>query len=763
MPNIQKSDSTLSLSQIGSELLTNIEIKPYDTRISRERPACFVFLIDQSGSMSEKWGMDNTKTKAEIVAENVNNAINELINICQKSDPKPLHYFDVCVIGYGQNDEAQILWEGGLASKTFVSPADLKENPTGIQGEIEIERRTFKGVSTVKIPVPFWFSPKAKSFTPMGAAIDLCTKILNDWTEFHQNSFPPIVINITDGEQTDCENDELIEKAFRLKETKTLYGNMLLFNIHINDDDDTVLFPTAINELPDNEQCHTLYNMSNNLPETFRRRIAHEIKKTDLIPNQQYVALSYQTSIIQFAKLLEFITKFVKIEEELIKSNWVLDLPEVAIIAIDEMLWREYPFSNTLLLNSINSKFINFQKLSSNENIEWSDELIQKYLEQWNWVSLSSNESLPFSINFISLYKPLWNWGSLSENKSVPWSSEMLELFCDNWNWKKISNNRDINWTWELIDKYQDFLDWDGKNENIFYLDNFSFKEKRPWSVELINKYHSKWNWDSLSQNSFLPWSKFFIKTFKANWNWGWLSSNKSIPWTIELIDEFENKWDWRSLSQNPNLPWSESFIDEYQLRLDWKYLSKNRGIPWTDEFISKYENNLNFEEMSSNISIPWTRDLIEKYENYLNFEEMSYNTSIHWSRDLIEKYKSRWHWGFYSGLPRNVSLPWSVDFIEQYYSMWDWDGLSINKSIPWSENLIDTYSIEFKWEGWNKTSGLSSNKSIPFSKKLVEKYSEKWNWPSLVRNDTFIEFIIPKIDEETSIAIINLTRSFYF
>jgi hypothetical protein len=65
MPNIQLSNSGISLSQIGSELISNSVFKPYETRISRDRPACFVFLIDQSGSMSGCWAGYSDKTKAE--------------------------------------------------------------------------------------------------------------------------------------------------------------------------------------------------------------------------------------------------------------------------------------------------------------------------------------------------------------------------------------------------------------------------------------------------------------------------------------------------------------------------------------------------------------------------------------------------------------------------------------------------------------------------------------------------------------------------
>jgi uncharacterized protein with von Willebrand factor type A (vWA) domain len=72
MPNIQLSNSSLSLSQIGSELISNTVLKPYDTRISRDRPACFVFLIDQSGSMNGQWGANADKSKAELLFEYLN-------------------------------------------------------------------------------------------------------------------------------------------------------------------------------------------------------------------------------------------------------------------------------------------------------------------------------------------------------------------------------------------------------------------------------------------------------------------------------------------------------------------------------------------------------------------------------------------------------------------------------------------------------------------------------------------------------------------
>jgi uncharacterized protein YegL len=310
MTQIQKT-TTSDLSKTGDSVIFNTSIKPYQVRISRERPGCFVFLIDQSGSMSGSWGNDNSKSKADLVALYVNNALNEIINICQKSEPEPRPYFEVCVIGYGlDSEQAEILWTGDLAGRIFITPAELKRHPTGNGGEIEVTRRTFKGETKVKIPVPFWFSPEAKSLTPMGDAFDRCKDLLAEWVDRHPDSFPPIVINITDGVQTDCDDDALLEKAHVLKQTKTLYGNALLFNAHISSqNDEAVLFPESADELPDDDRCRQLYEMSSMLPEIFKKRIAGTIKKMDLSEDTEYIAMTYQGSVGDLTRFLDIGTK----------------------------------------------------------------------------------------------------------------------------------------------------------------------------------------------------------------------------------------------------------------------------------------------------------------------------------------------------------------------------------------------------------------------------------------------------------------------
>ena len=100
---------------------------PYTAQITRSTPTAFIFMIDQSISMSRKLNFKGEFiTLAEAVARIVNAQIYDLVLRCIKmSDVR--HYYDIAVIGYG--DGANYGWQGALAGRDFVSPEELKNNP----------------------------------------------------------------------------------------------------------------------------------------------------------------------------------------------------------------------------------------------------------------------------------------------------------------------------------------------------------------------------------------------------------------------------------------------------------------------------------------------------------------------------------------------------------------------------------------------------------------------------------------------------------
>jgi hypothetical protein len=52
---------------------------PYTAEISRANPSCFLFLIDQSGSMADPFGGGAARRKADGVADAINRLLQNLV------------------------------------------------------------------------------------------------------------------------------------------------------------------------------------------------------------------------------------------------------------------------------------------------------------------------------------------------------------------------------------------------------------------------------------------------------------------------------------------------------------------------------------------------------------------------------------------------------------------------------------------------------------------------------------------------------------
>ena len=271
--------------------------RPYTARLSRTNPTAFVFLLDQSGSMSETLETRKGEVrKSEFLADAVNDLLNQLISECRRSG-EYRNYMDICVIGYGgdADDTAKYAWEGDLKDKSFVTILELKAHP--------IDKNGSRGV---------WLTARAERLTPMLQAIELAHDTLAQWLASHagKDIFPPVVINMTDGVATDADSDELIAAARKLKALKTMDGNVLFYNVHLSGgDDEELLFPCREEELPDDEYAHTLFSMSSDLPSVYNTPIAR-ITQRDASPN--FTAMAYNVNPIQIVNLLNIGTSVTR-------------------------------------------------------------------------------------------------------------------------------------------------------------------------------------------------------------------------------------------------------------------------------------------------------------------------------------------------------------------------------------------------------------------------------------------------------------------
>ncbi len=240
---------------------------PYSAEISRTNPSAFLFLIDQSGSMEDGWAGEPGKQKADGLATIINRLLQNLVLKCAKSEGVR-DYYHIGVIGYG--GAVGPAFGGALAGKELAPISAIANLPARIE---ERTRKTDDGAGGLieqSIKFPVWFDPIAKGGTPMCAALTQARKVLTGWLADHPSGFPPIVINITDGESTDGDPSAA---AAALRDLQTDDGKVILFNLHLSSQNATpVQFPDDDAALPD-KWAKLLFSLSSPLP-PFMRSIA---------------------------------------------------------------------------------------------------------------------------------------------------------------------------------------------------------------------------------------------------------------------------------------------------------------------------------------------------------------------------------------------------------------------------------------------------------------------------------------------------------
>lgn len=103
---------------------------PYIAEISRANPSCFLFLLDQSGSMADALAGESGKRKADKVADVVNKFLQNLVIKCGKNEGVR-NYFHVGVLGYGAN--VGPAFGGSIAGRELVPISEIADFPARIE------------------------------------------------------------------------------------------------------------------------------------------------------------------------------------------------------------------------------------------------------------------------------------------------------------------------------------------------------------------------------------------------------------------------------------------------------------------------------------------------------------------------------------------------------------------------------------------------------------------------------------------------------
>ena len=306
----------LILSNDLSDILYDFEQRyliKYQNYYTRANPGLIVFLINQSKSMEAPWG--EGKTLAEQAALTVNNCITEL-GILFTSGDKIKECVNIVIIGYGgtkDSMEAELLRSGSIATlctDDTIPVQHLKQMiPDGASGTI-----------TIDFELKQFVTPKSVGRASMSSAFQLSSALVNEWVTraketLDEDDHPitrddshdpvPLIINISDGEPIDCEED-VRKYANEIMNINCPDGNPLIFNIHLSAcGDKEICMPMTDSILsPNDKACKLLFDISSTLPETF----AENAKSWGCLDAEAGVKtfMSNVTRVEKFLKFLNF-------------------------------------------------------------------------------------------------------------------------------------------------------------------------------------------------------------------------------------------------------------------------------------------------------------------------------------------------------------------------------------------------------------------------------------------------------------------------
>lgn len=422
-----------------------------------------------------------------------------------------------------------------------------------------------------------------------------------------------------------------------------------------------------------------------------------------------------------------------------------------------------FNFDFAPLVTDIKNKFVT--KTSESGNVVFVsskqvNEFLEKYkdIEEIHWSFFCQETNIPWTNELITRFSDVWDWKRLHRNPSVKWNFELIEANLKYVNWLFISTCPSLKWTKERLIEYKEYLVFHSNKPNKkgdeYSLQENGFSSSKnvslsssktiEWSLEIIDCVRDYWNWDELCSNESIPWDGEIIDYFEEQIHFGSLSSNPSVKWTEELIRKYRFKWDWEGLSGNPNLPWSYGFIKEYEDQWYWK-----------PDFDDYFENEIvyplsliNSPSISSNQAILWDEKMLLEWENRVDFWRIAKAGKI--EESAIKKF----HTKFYRKEVVNTELYKHSDWYDSadIYRT-GWENFSINKNFFMTRKNIDFYyqnSISLTYPVGNLANdGFFETKdyrlleilknSLVLEISLNELIENEAGWSQYLVNDSFI------------------------
>lgn len=274
----------------------------YQQYVTHRNRTAIILIIDGSVSMRARMRINNMRMPMSEVAALVSNfIIDELLERARRNG-KIRNYYDIAAICYSGDGVESLLPSDGLISIDRL--AEHVPQPR----KYVVEQKTPEGRAVyADFILHPWVEPKAKGDTPMYYALVTAKDMVERWCDDPDNhdSFPPLIIHISNGDASDSSEEELLDIAKRITDTHTNDGNTLLVNLHLSPtsevDDFTLIFPSEATFHSDDPDRILLYKMSSVIPRSLEPTIYDMLHQRYRGP---YRAVAFNASVCEILSII---------------------------------------------------------------------------------------------------------------------------------------------------------------------------------------------------------------------------------------------------------------------------------------------------------------------------------------------------------------------------------------------------------------------------------------------------------------------------
>lgn len=102
-----------------------------------------------------------------------------------------------------------------------------------------------------------------------------------------------------------------------------------------------------------------------------------------------------------------------------------------------ENISRNYPLTENMLRQ--HSCDLNWEEVSRNSSIHWDAGMLERFRGRIDWKVFSKNANDDIlSEEVIDKFKDDWDWSELSGNHDLPLSHDLIDKYIDRWDWAQL-------------------------------------------------------------------------------------------------------------------------------------------------------------------------------------------------------------------------------------------------------------------------------------------------------------------------------------